>query len=80
MTYVRKVATALDQLVNALFNGWPDESISARAWRWHRDAQRNWPRALINMLFFWQRDHCYSAYDNECKRRHLAPEYRKTVK
>lgn len=76
MHYGRKIAVALDQLINALLGGWPDESLSARAWRWHRDAKRDWPRALINKLFFWQRDHCYSAYDNECRRRHLAPEYR----
>ena len=76
MSRLHNIAVALDQLCNAMLGGWPDESLSARAWRWHRDAKRNWPRALINRIFFWQKDHCFSAYDNECKRRHLPPEYR----
>lgn len=76
ISYPRRVAIAIDQLFNALIGGWPDESLSAHAWRWHREAKREWPRRLINLLFFFQRDHCYSAYDNECSRRHLPPEYR----
>ena len=52
MHYGRKIAVALDQLINALLGGWPDESLSARSWRWHRDAKRDWPRFLINKLFF----------------------------
>ena len=76
MTYFRKVATAIDQLINTFFNGWPDESLSARAYRWRRDGKRAWPAWLINKLFFWQQDHVASAYHVEQKRRHFPPEYR----
>lgn len=76
MTYFRKVATAIDQLINTFFNGWPDESLSARAYRWRRDGKRAWPAWLINKLFFWQQDHVASAYHTEQERRHFPPEYR----
>lgn len=76
MTYVTKVAIALDQLINALLGGYPDESLSAHAYRWNRDGKSSIPRRIINLLFFWQIDHCHAAYLNECKRRQLPPEYR----
>lgn len=77
MTYAHKVGLAIDQLINAVFfNGYPDESLSARAYRWDRDGKRSWPRKVINALFFWMNDHCKSAYSNEKKDKHLPPEYR----
>lgn len=80
MNYARKVATALDQMINAILAGWPDESLSARCWRWHRDGKRHWPRRIVNALFAWQVDHCHAAYKNEWDRRQLPPEYRETPK
>lgn len=76
MTYARNLATALDQLLNALLGGWPDETLSARAYRWRRDGKRQWAAQAINALFFWQKDHVFSAYGNEQARRQLPPEYR----
>ena len=76
MTYPHKVGLALDQLLNALIGGMPDESISARAYRWHRDGRRSWPYKCINLLFFWMKDHCKSAYKCEQELRHMPPEYR----
>ena len=77
MKYPRKLGIALDQLLNAVIGGYPDESLSARAYRWRRDGRRAWPAAVANAVFWWQRDHCCSAYGNEIKRRQLPPEYRK---
>ena len=77
MRYFRHLATALDQLLNALLGGYCDESLSARAYRWRRDGKRQWAAQTINALFFWQKDHCFSAYGNEQARRQLPPEYRK---
>lgn len=34
MTYANKVLIAADQFVNALLAGWPDETLSSRAFRW----------------------------------------------
>lgn len=76
MTYITKVATGLDQLINALIAGYPDESLSAHAYRWRRDGKRAWPAKVINTLFFWQQDHVASAYHTEQERRHFPPEYR----
>ena len=76
MTYVTKVAVAIDQLINAVLGGYPDESLSAHAYRWHREGKTSIPRRLINLLFFRQVDHCHAAYLNERKRRQLPPEYR----
>jgi len=66
---------AFDQLLNTMFGGWADESISARAFRL-RD--RGWGTAYkyINKLFFWQKDHCGASYYSEVIRSQLPQEYR----
>lgn len=76
MKYQHKIFLALDQLLNAILGGYPDESLSARAYRWDVDGKRSWPKKIINAMFFWQRDHCYSAYHCEQELRHMPPEYR----
>jgi len=76
--YKKQVLIALDQLVNALFGGWADETLSARAHRckWQK---REW---LINLLFFLEKDsegkrnHCEQAYEHEIDRKDLPEEYR----
>ena len=67
----KQILIALDQLVNALFGGWADESISARAYR------SGWKirQALINALFF-DANHCLDSYLSEKTRFQLPPEYR----
>ena len=55
---------------------WADESLSSRAWRWERDGVRSWPKKVINALFFWEKNHCLSAYTNEREGRQLPPELR----
>ena len=62
MTYGKAVLIAADQLVNALLAGWPDETLSSRAWRWEQNGVRSWPRRFIDRLFFWEQDHCYQSY------------------
>ena len=76
MKYPHKIGLALDQLLNAILGGYPDESLSARAFRWDRDGRRRWPKKVINAMFFWQRDHCRSAWHCEQELRHMPPEYR----
>ena len=55
----KQIPIAIDQLVNALFGGWADETISSVAWR-KRNECRGWAllRNLIDTLFFLQADHC----------------------
>ena len=67
---------ALDQLVNAILAGWPDETMSSRAWRWEQDGVRAWPRRLIDLIFFWEPNHCRESYQSEREGRQLPPELR----
>lgn len=72
----KQVLIAFDQLLNAIFNGWADETFSSRCWRWHRDGKRSWPMYLVDALFFWQAAHCYESYVYEVEHRHLPPSMR----
>jgi hypothetical protein len=68
---------ALDQLLNTLVGGWADETISARAWRC-QSYSRKWRmvRVVVDALFFWQDNHCRSAYFSEQERFHMPIHYR----
>ena len=83
MGYWKNLLIAHDQLCNAVAGGWPDETISSRAFRWSRDGARRWPRRLIDALFFFDRDpstgrrHCELSYISEKDRLQLAPEFRR---
>lgn len=76
MTYFKKVLIAFDQLLNALLAGWPDETLSSRAFRWEQEGVRSWPRVVIDHLFFWETEHCYQSYISEREGRQLPPELR----
>lgn len=77
MQYLRNLLIAIDQWINTLFAGWPDETLSSRCYRLDRDGLKHWPKKLVNGLFFWQKDHCRSSYENELKRMQCPPEMRK---
>lgn len=71
-----QIAVAFDQLVNTLLSGWADETLSARAWRHKMDGSRPWPAWIIDHLFFWQDNHCRTAWESELERAHLPPSMR----
>lgn len=73
MTYLQSVFIAYDQLLNALLNGSPDETLSSRAWRMQVKHQPYWwwLASAINGIFFWQANHCRGAYTRERARGHL---------
>ena len=57
--YIINIATALSQLLNALlFAGDPNETISGRVYR----ENRNWAVRIIDLLFFFQVDHCLKSH------------------
>lgn len=70
MNYFLRVLVGFNQLVNTLLGGWPDETLSSRAYRQHLRG-RNFLRNFINTLFFWQNDHCKLAYEEELDRLQL---------
>ena len=84
MGYAKNLLVALDQLVNAVCGGWPDETLSSRAFRWNRGGLRHWPSLIIDRLFFWdteKRDglivrHCQLSYESEQLRLQHPPELR----
>lgn len=72
--YGMQVLIAYDQLLNAYTVGYPDEMISARAWR----SGWRWRRRAIDLLFLLligERDHCMNAYMTERMRGQLPHTY-----
>ena len=76
MTYLKAVLIAADQLVNALLAGWPDETMSSRAWRWEQSGVRAWPRRVIDLLFFRDPHPGRNPLQSERTGRQLPPELR----
>lgn len=78
--YLLNVAIALDQVLNALRGGSPDETLSAAAWR--TEQKGRWLgrifRPLIDLVFHpLEKDHCRTAFESERNGRHLPKEYQK---
>jgi hypothetical protein len=68
---MKQILIALDQLLNALFGGMADETISAHAYR------SNWRirMAIINFIFF-DKNHCMDSFISEQQRLQLPKRYR----
>jgi len=69
---------AIDQLLNTVFGGFADETLSARVWRMRNNGWM-WAltRYLIDGVFFLQEGHCKESYESEINRKQLPVEYRK---
>ena len=70
---------AIDQLLNTLVcMGWADETMSSVAWRMEQQGNHKHGvlRKFIDLLFWFQKDHCRKAYESERLRLHLPPEAR----
>lgn len=83
---VGQAAIAFDQFAGTivglfLHNGaWADETLSARAWR-EGETSGGWRefRSFVDTIFFWQDDHCKTAYESEQVRAHMPEVYRAQV-
>lgn len=77
---MKQFIIALDQLLNTLFRGWADETISARSYRNSANGKEKWRKAkrYIDAFFrlFGQKDHCYESFKMEQGRLHMPPAYR----
>jgi hypothetical protein len=76
--YLLNILIAVDQLVNALLGGSPDETLSARAWRAETQAKRLGLifRPLIDFLFLpFEKEHCYQSWVSEVRRKQLHKSY-----
>lgn len=66
--YAMNVLIALDQLVNTLIGGYPDETLSASAWLGEQQGKivPSIMRPVIDFLFWpFERDHCSKAFHAE---------------
>lgn len=71
-----QVLIAIDQLINTLFGGMADETLSSRAYRLELERGRFWARKLIDGILFFDKDHCKESYESEILRRQLPPSMR----
>jgi len=74
--YAWNLLIALDQLVNVISGGYPDETFSCRTHRKAQAGQWFWRllQWIIDRIFFWQAGHCREAYQSEQLRRHFPAE------
>ena len=75
------LALAIDQLlwvIITLGNGSPDETISAAAWRLEKSGKLGGKifRPIIDKLFWFDEEHCKSAFMSEVLRSQLHYSYR----
>lgn len=63
-----QIAIAFDQLANTVLGGYADETMSARCWRLRRFQPYRFLQPVIDMLFFWQVDHCRRSHEAELAR------------
>lgn len=78
MNWALNIAIAIDQLLNVLLAGSPDETLSSRAHRMRAKGHRywGWTAGAIDWLFFWQPGHCESAWRAELLRQQQPPSLR----
>lgn len=70
--YITNVLIGFDQFINTIFLGYPDETISSRAWQSQGSSKFwNFMRKLIDWMFYFQEDHCYNAYRAEVQRHQI---------
>ena len=56
--------------------GYADITLSARAYLWEQEGKFKWLRKVIDIIFFWQKEHCKDAWETEKKLGHFPPEMR----
>ena len=75
MARLKQIVVAADQLLNAILGGYADETFSARCWRKRYQKPYFYLYRWIDVLFFWEDDHCEDSYLSEVERRYLPYEY-----
>lgn len=78
MSYLKNNLIALDQLLNTLLDGSPDETLSSRAYRADKQGKvfGKLFRPIIDTLLFLQDEHCKQSYLSELSRKHLPETFR----
>lgn len=78
---ILNILIGLDQFLFCLVtlgHSYPDETLSAAAWRWEMAGK--WSgrvlRPLIDLLFWFDPEHCRMSYESERTKAHLPSVYR----
>ena len=79
MKRFKAVLIVIDNLVAAVLWGYPNLTISAQMYRWELAGKRSWPRKLIDLLFWWDPDHCHWSYWNEVNNLRIPRDMRKII-
>lgn len=76
--WLKHVLIAIDQTLNALCGGWPDETFSSRCWRLRAGPAGSQVRLIVDFVarLFGDVDHCEESYISEELRRQSPPELR----
>ena len=74
---LKQTLIAIDQLVNAVLGGYADETLSSRAWRMRE--KRPWLYKTIDIIFWFDRNHCYESFNSERIRSQSPPELRQSL-
>lgn len=76
--WLKQVLIALDQALNALLGGWPDETLSSRCWRLRHLPGWGTARRVLDFVagLLGDKDHCRASYDSEWLRLQCPPELR----
>lgn len=75
--YFKQILIGIDQLLNTIFKGYADETLSSRAYRDYKNGKRKWPKILLDTILWFDKNHCYESYMSEKLRRQFPPELRK---
>ena len=71
--HIFQILIAFDQLINTLFLGYADETISSRMYRYELEDKILGKifRPIIDKIFWYQKEHCRQSYLSEQLRSHL---------
>lgn len=77
---LHNIGVSLDQTIFCLLTlgkSMPDETASAAAYRTEQKGRLLGKifRPIIDVLFFWQHEHCKTAFESELQRKQLPSEY-----
>jgi len=66
MSYIKNILVSVDQLLNTLLFGNPDETISSRIGKYIRRRSPGWvPNQLNSFLDLFEKDHCIKSIEDD---------------
>jgi hypothetical protein len=75
MSRAREIGVGLTQLLNAFCGGYASECFSSRCWRLREYRPFNVVYRVVNVIFFWQPNHCKASYDAQVARWNVPADY-----